>query len=763
MNQFYKSFIESGFELAKDHDVKWEMFLRPDGSVTRKNIWNLTKITNSPSPPTYCIRDLGSDNRTLEILNIQRQQKRLPLYEKKPLSSAWLDFIKAAVLNQLFLRKFAANHVLTQICRPLRVLATCTSHEPWELLAEDITLALGIANTLQASGHLAQCINVVTRSIIDTYHIADIGPLYPALSSISKERKNGHHSRHTYSGDRFQPSLETIKKTQSLPEHQAFLELVRIVFTEQPRTFMDHLRFAQVKIMLLCGMQTADISLLPEDWKRRQDFYTPSGQLAGEHGGYSQALFLQHFFEKHHAGNSGGTALYEARKYVPAIFEQDVVQTLDKIARLTQPLRQTLRRQMEENRILPWFHQGELVLAIKLYPYLTGNPILISGSPDEHEFPSRYQQSLDPGLFNKLHKTQLAMAGTARLNMSLYVYFNRMKGKVTFRKSDGTPWHGLRMKWDEVFLRIDEVENYLARESATKHSSLTSLPTSTGKLEPWKLMFLMPIRALIETRNEGLCDITRYFAVGRMDSRMVQHSLSGNQSGVQSLFEAYGRTDEDRSLALNAHSLKHLQITDSFYPKIIRMVLLQKLHPHNLKHIHENHPYAFVDRREQINLPSGAEKIMGEKVLAVAKLIKAGKADNPIVQTFKKIQKTQGEAVALAFLGTEANGFHATPYGYCITSLTSEPCPKYLECFANCRHLAASNLSENGHHLTTLKNRFEKALVDALNRPAESIGRENQIMHIKERLGAVQTLLASVNMDSTILKQPPPACSEFQF
>ncbi|WP_229490829.1 hypothetical protein [Pseudoduganella namucuonensis] len=38
----------------------------------------------------------------------------------------------------------------------------------------------------------------------------------------------------------------------------------------------------------------------------------------------------------------------------------------------------------------------------------------------------------------------------------------------------------------------------------------------------------------------------------------------------------------------------------------------------------------------------------------------------------------------------EADGFHASPYGHCLNSFTVDPCPKHLECFANCRHLSAT-------------------------------------------------------------------------
>ncbi len=68
----------------------------------------------------------------------------------------------------------------------------------------------------------------------------------------------------------------------------------------------------------------------------------------------------------------------------------------------------------------------------------------------------------------------------------------------------------------------------------------------------------------------------------------------------------------------------------------------------------------------------------------VARMIKAGKASGPIVDSFKKIQRTHGDDAAFDFLKVEADGFHSTPYGHCINSFTVDPCPKHLECFAGC-------------------------------------------------------------------------------
>ncbi len=180
---------------------------------------------------------------------------------------------------------------------------------------------------------------------------------------------------------------------------------------------------------------------------------------------------------------------------------------------------------------------------------------------------------------------------------------------------------------------------------------------------------------------------------------------------------------------------------------------------------------------EQIDLKPEVEARLGEKSATVARLIKAGKARGPIVEAFRTIQQTQGEDAALEYLRAEADGFHSTPYGHCINSFTVDPCPKHLECFTGCRHLSATDLTENRHNLVQLEARLETA-VQAIEARKQGLGRgaplelgtasgdqhsrsltvsahsmrtwassgigmDNQLSHAKSRLAGVRKLLAT--------------------
>lgn len=745
MNEHYKTFIEFGRELASEHGVNWDMQLNPDGTVLKDDAWNLTKLVDDTPHPTHWIRDFGYDNKTIECLNSKPIEKKQPSLVKQPISSAWQDFIKAAILEQLFFRRNTTGHVVSNIARPLRVIATCTARDPWDVRTEDISLSIEVAKQIQASGKLGDILLSVVKVVFDANHITDVGQLYPALNHLPRIGIRGKRAKFTKSADELLTGLEKRKRAERLPEKRAFWELVRIVFTERPKSFLDMLRFAQVKIMLLCGLRAGEACLLPVDWKRTRDYYDPTGKSAGELGGYSRSLMLRHFAEKQQSANSDSIALFETAQYIPAMFEEALTETLEQVSKATQPLRDTLRRQIEENRVLPRFKKDELVSAVDIYTQLSGNPILIKLSESEQDkYVARYRLDFDPSIFDEIREEQKKLVNCTQFNMAFYVYFNRMRRKITFRHANGVRWQEDRFDWKKVYLRIDELEEYITSKLPTKLSDSTSMKLSDGNVvAPWELMFLMPKRALAEGRNEGLCDVTRNFSIGRFDASMLQHSLGSVHPTVPSLFENYGLTDEDRALSLNTHSLRHLQNTELFRLGVADTIITKRFNRRSVAQSYEYDHRSLAEDLEQIELPADVEISLGEKASTVARLIKAGRASGPIVQTFKEIQRSQGEDAAFNFLKIEADGFNSTPYGHCINSFTVDPCPKHLECFAGCRHLTATNLSENKHNIIVLEGRLKDALMEAQARSSKSIGRENQIKHARERLLAVRQLLAT--------------------
>ena len=290
------------------------------------------------------------------------------------------------------------------------------------------------------------------------------------------------------------------------------------------------------------------------------------------------------------------------------------------------------------------------------------------------------------------------------------------------------------------------MEEFYAGNAHTKLSDSSCFKLQNGEeLKPWELMFLMPKRALAEGRNGGMCDVTRYFSVGRMDAGMIPNSLSGKHASVPSIFKSYSQSDEDRKLKINTHSFRHLLNTELFRQGVADTIITKQFNRRSVTQSYVYDHRSLAEELAAIEIPSDVEISLGEKSSTVLRLIKSGKASGPIVDSFKKIQKEQGEDAALEYLSVEADGFHSTPYGHCINSFTVDPCPKNLECFAGCNHLTATNLPENRQNLINLEKRIATALQAVQARPIKTIGRDNQIAHAKSRLDGIQKLLSTPN------------------
>ena len=773
MNSYLEAFIRDAKAIARQCGVRWDVQLEPDGVAIPGHGWNLTQMVGASPPPVTWLNDFGTDRNTVDLLNSSSPSGPLRTYSKKPLSRGWQDMLKACAIDQLFVRRNTCPHVVCNVVRPLRVLATCALvPEPWAITAEDVTFAIDTARKIQPSGKLPDLIFGVIRSIVDPNHLTDIGPLVPAL--VRDKKVHIRASKFTKSLEEIRSDLDERKNAEKLPERRAFWELTRIVFTETPRSFLDLLRFAQAKVLILTGLRDGECAILPADWKKYREYVDSNGRQAGQLGGVSRSLMLRHFAEKQRVVYEDSIALFESVQFVPIIFEDILATTLDGVVAATEPLRRTLRRQIETGRILPQFENGNLVRAAELYTYLTGNPFVAEIPEDvRQQYVTSYQRDYNPEALDRLRSEQLeAIRAGCTLTIAAYQYFNRFMG-APFRRLNGDVWVG-KKNFAHLYLRVDEVEEFLKRDLPTKQSDAIPIKLANGTLAAWELMFLMPKRALSEGLGAGLCDVTRFCAIGRMDRSMITSSLSGNSK--LTLFEAYGQSDEDRELFIRPHSLRHLQNTELFRLGVADTIITKRFNRRQVAQSYDYDHRSLAEDLNQIDLKPEVEARLGEKSATVARLIKAGKARGPIVEAFRTIQQAQGEDAALEYLRAEADGFHSTPYGHCINSFIVDPCPKHLECFTGCRHLSATDLTENQLNLVQLESRLDTAVKaiearkqrigqgaplkldtalgdqhNSLTASAQSmqtlasrgIGIDNQLSHAKSRLAGVRKLLAT--------------------
>ena len=754
MNQHFMEFIKLGRNLIEDKGFNWKMFANSEGIVRADSIWNLNKLVDDNHPPTMYLRDFGCDSKTLALINQSQIDLGLAEISNFVLSSNWQDLIKSSVSVQLFSKRNSVSHVSQNIIRPLRVIATCANKtEPWSLTVDDMRRSVTFATKVQSSGKLGDLVIGVIKTIFDTYHLTDAGPLYPSLSESRLQPSLMRKAKFIKSEDELRHDLEDRKREERLPERKAFWELIRIVMTEKPKTFVDELRFIGIKTMIATGFRIGENTLLPLDWERRRQYVDRNGKPSGESGGFSESLMIRHFAEKQHINGDDSRILFETVQYVPLMFEEMVVESLNRAIELTSPLRSTLKRQIETGRLLPWYERHELMPVVQLYTHLTGNPFWIATTDEERQYwLGRYKEKFNASVLDDLRdwvNRQYSGATPGKLDMAAYMYFNRFskaieQWKISFRLSDGTPIHnGVRMRWNETFINVGEIEDYLRKNVPTKNSDIHPFKLDSGDLQSWEILFLHPKRSLAEERNGGLCDVNRYMSINVPDSTLLANALSNKIPSSENLFEKYGQNEDDRKLHMTSHSLRHLQNTELFRLGVADTIISKRFNRRSVVQSYEYDHRSLAEELDTMELPHEVEFALGGKAVTVAKMIMSGKAHGPIVDAFNRIQKNEGDQAAFEYLRAEADGFHATPYGHCLNSFTVDPCPKHLECFSGCRHLSATNLPEQRDALIRLEGKLATSLQLAREKPTKSIGRRNQIDHIGVRLDGVRKILSS--------------------
>jgi hypothetical protein len=733
-NVNFETFILQCQRIANEAGLNWKIDLDATGVAVQGAAWDLRAMAKDGKPSSAVLRTFSKVEDAHSKLAIRKLSNTPFLLE--PVSSSWQDLIKALAVEHILVRRKSIGHVASA-SSALRYLATTSQKEPWEVNAEDIKLACELSDEDRPSGGRSIVIRGMVGSLIDPLHLFDACPLSALVARPTSALR--HRAKFTKKENTRSKNLGERKTEEKLPERKAFWEIIRIVFTERPKTLNDALRFAMIKVLLMTGLRINEVAFLPLDWKRTRGYVKQDGRPAGEAGGISEALMIRHFAEK-----QDSVRLYESTQFVPLLFRDELEATLNEVVRLTEPLRQTLRSQYESGRIFPMYGPDQLVDSVEMYVRLTGNAVW-ARDPLPHgveQCLARYAETLDASELLKLDQLQRPASAVTRA-ISRYFSKERREDGLIPRLMDGSSaTYGVQ----GTYLRIREVERYVKEHLPTKISDLNPLTLDNGEeIAPWQMLFLMPKRAVGEGRGQTVLDPNLTFSVGIADSSLLQVALGCDALKDRSLFAVYGRTEEDRSLSIKSHSFRHLQNTELFRLGVADTIITKRFNRRSVAQSYEYDHRSLAEELDQVSLPEEWELMIGEsKAATVAKMIQIGRANGPIVREFKRIQADEGDMAALQFLAAEADGFHATPYGTCLNSFTVDPCPKHLECFTGCRHLSATNLPEHQKNILTLHGRLKVALEHAMARPEGSVGRSNQIAHASVRIAGVEKLLAAL-------------------
>jgi len=730
-NANFNAFIFQCQSIATEAGFQWEMGVTEIGIA--KKPWDLRTMAKDGRPGSIKLRTFSRLEDVYARL-AARGQTPPPGEVNAAVSTAWQDLIKAFAIEHILIRKKGIGHVASAAAA-LRALATVSGKEPWLVTADDIQLTCDISDECQPSGGRSIVLRGMVATLIDPLHLFDTCPLSALVAKPDYGRKG--RAKFAIVESQQPKNLADRKNQEKLPERRAFWELIRIVFTERPRTLNDALRFAMIKILLMTGLRVNEVALLPFDWKRTRTYIDGNGRPAGESGGISESLMLRYFAEKQE-----NSTLYELTQFIPSIFEDEVKSVLEEVSRLTAPLRKTLKDQYETGRIFPMYEPDQLVHTVEMYVRLSGNPIWAE-SPlpaQAQECIDKYVDTLDNNLLLNISNLQ-ARATALTPTISRYFSNQRRGHGLVLRHRNGSPVQSTGV-W-LTYMRVSEVEAYVRSHLPTKLSDLKDLTLDNGsKLAPWELLFLMPKRAVGAGRGQTILDPNKTFSVGIADPGLLHVALGAESQKDRSLFSVYGETDDDKALKINTHSFRHLQNTELFRLGVADTIITKRFGRRSVAQSHEYDHRSLAELLDHVDLPEEWDMLIGEgKAATVAKLIQVGRANGPIVSEFKRIQREEGDNAALQFLAAEADGFHATPYGTCLNSFTVDPCPKHLECFTGCRHLSATDLPEHRKNIINLHGRLKIAMEQAKARPIGSMGRENQIAHAAVRLEGVERLM----------------------
>ncbi|HVI90620.1 MAG TPA: hypothetical protein VM659_20135 [Dongiaceae bacterium] len=748
-NPGYTTFITTGRQLAADRGLLWDIPILRDGSVEKGHVWDLSALVAAP-PPRTILGTFAPDRKTTELLNAKASRKNL-IKADRPLPPEWCELIKAVALNCVIVGKQRPSSMMINVLRPLRIIATCCKDTPpWEITGDDVQRSRDIASGLGSSGKFAQNIDTVVREIFDKLHLANRCPLLPAISkrrAPTPETSNGQHydsfGRGTGRLNKdVRNKLEDRKSAEKLPDKRAFWELVRIVFTEEPKSLSDAIRFEQLKVHLLAGLRLVETCSIPQNWRIQVDHIDHRGRAAGEFGGISHTLLLRHYAAKQEEADDGDARmLYEASQAVPDTFEDLFEEAFERTIKLTAPIRSRLKAQTETNRLFPEFAEGQMLSPIELYRRLTGGlQAYRSDIPDD--LVRRYRETYDPALLEEIwrqHQYHIETGPSPHFSTFCSKILAKIPDVEKFRNRR-YPWNK-NISWTEVTFTVESVEKFLREHSPTKLPDIDSLRLENGNLiYPHERMFLFPKRAVIEERDGGICDTTHYWSGGWNGTADLLTHLGAKDNTI---FRRYGKTDEDRALTLSSHSTRHLKTTEMMRLAIADTVISKHF---NRRSVLQNAAYdhrSLAEELDFIDVPAAAEELLDEKSMTVYKLIKAGKVTGQVVDEFKAIQREYGEEAAFAYLAAEADGFHTTPYGYCITSFLVESCPKHLECFGGCCHFQNSDQEKHRRNLERVRDQLIKAIEIIEAKPSDSIGRANQLEHAQKRLKYIKIALAA--------------------
>lgn len=746
-NKNFVQFVATAKAVALQRGLDWHMRTDEFGTVNPEDIWDFEILLGEPSTFKGKLRQLGPWPAAIELMqhNCRGEYQNAAQPSLLEIETEWHDLIKAVAVDWVLIKKNHAKTLTDRRIRPLRILmACCKATEPWKINATQVRFALDVAKRLAKSHRI--CLETTVSHVFDLNLLGDCVPLLPiALAGEKRSVNTASFGGSLREPDEMRHRLEERKNAAKLPDERSYWESVRIVFTEHPRTFTDAIRFAQHKLRICQGLRVGESCTIPVDWRIERNYISYSGNRPSTYGGMDRSLSIRYFAAKSRGKREDSRVLYEATQPVPTIFEEIIEETMEFVLRLTGPLRARLKAQTETGRLLPEYAPGDLVPVSEIYPRLSGDLRLYDGVLNT-DLERRYRETFNPTILHELSLTQQRTEEKFRkyLTNFFFQFGTRSSGSggksFPARHADGSPWTG-PVTWIDAFAQIGELEEAIRKAMRRKLPDTIPHALSGGRsLYPHEQLFLVPKVPLTEERNGNILDVNSYFAIGVVNPHDHRCAFGHRPMNI---FSRYGRTEEDRELTLTkTHGTRHLINSELFRLGLADAIITKQFGRRSISQSGVYDHRSLAEDLNAIELPEDVKARTPPKAQEALKLIKSGRVTGPLVDDFKRVQRLEGEDAAIDFLAVEADGFHATPYGYCINSFIIDACPTHLECFNGCCHLAKSENPEHQSNWLQIERKLTKARDAVVNSPLTSIGRSNQLREIDRKLANVMKGIA---------------------
>lgn len=744
-----KTLIATAQQLARQRELQWDTPIDEEGNIFKEHRWNLNALIGTPPPPLIWLGTTRIPANAEKSLREMCLQRDVPCPQRLFLDEHWLDFYKAIIINELLIKKNTLSHVNSNIAKIIRIIGVVNqAHQPWEINADDVRHSYNVALGVGSSGKIAANFEMVVRLVFDGMQIADTRPLAQyclpyrdrqnAQNKVDERRIHERTFRQTV-GVRTKLSERNLSK--SLPDKRAFWELVEIIFTELPKTFADFIRFRILQLCIITGLRIGEVVSLPADCLRWRSYATKDGQPAEKEHGISQSLTLKYFAEKtltqHHKSS---VILTENIQHVPPLYADVVEDLVQSTLAATSVMRSNLEQQIERNSLFPDLDQSALIPAYEAYARVTGN-IAVSSQPVSQELIALYRAHYQESALRDIYREQEDNIAARGIDVTPQIssLHTRWREQVDAFDCNGVKFEG-NVSWSNAYFKVSQIEAFLRKHRRDKMPDWIPGTLHNGSpIYPYQHLFLMPIRALGEGRNAGITDLLHYYAIGKSSAYDIMLMLDGKRK--DSIFARY-RPNIAEDLAIKTHSFRHLQNTELMRLGVADTVISKRFRK-DVRHSASYDHRSLFEELQHIEIEDELVNGLSERSQNLFKMIKEKKIAGPIVSEFYKLQDTVGLDDAIAYLQTEADGFHVTPYGVCLNAFTVDTCPNHLECFNNCKHLARTKVKSEEDNLRKLKKRLSSWIDQIERQPidARSLGWENQLKHAQTRLDAVNRAL----------------------